>query len=108
MHDLLETVPEPASTARPRLPKPGLNERGSQVVSASATLRDLALLLRAKTRPSGYSCAGREILRTPFPSCLDFPTAHSGGRRFDRICRTQTRCRDSSSTMSAWATATSP
>ena len=46
--------------------------------------------------------------RTPSPSCRDFPTARSAGRRFGRICRTRPRCRNSSSSMSAWATATSP
>ena len=48
------------------------------------------------------------MLRSPFPSCRDFPMARSGGQRFGRIYRTRPRCRKSSSTMSAWAIATSP
>jgi hypothetical protein len=65
-------------------------------------------IVAGTTRPSGFSCVAKVILRTPSPSCLDFPMAHSAGRKFGRICRTLPRWRTSSSTMSAWATATSP
>jgi pimeloyl-ACP methyl ester carboxylesterase len=54
----------------------------------SATTPKRVTWLRQKTGPSGFSCAGQEILRRPFPSCPDFPTAHSGGRKFGRICQT--------------------
>src|SRR5215471_13582712 len=108
MHDLLETVA-------------GAGVDGGQTPSAEAWS---ARAWFAGGERIGYAPRSRAIVasedaplrvflrregdpRMPFPSCLDFLTAHSGGRRFDRICRTQPRCRNSSSTMSAWATATS-
>ena len=53
MRNLLETVAGAGvEGGQTRLPKPNLHKRGSQVVSAWATLLDLAPLLRAKTRLS--------------------------------------------------------
>ena len=104
MHDLLETVASKVAAGGQTPSAESWFARGDR----SGTTRNPAPLSRAETRPSGFSCAGREILRTPFPSCLDFPMAHSGGRKFDHICLRQQRCRNSSSITSAWVTATSP
>jgi hypothetical protein len=84
MPDLLETVAGPvAYNGQTRLPKPGL-----QVVSASATTRNLAPSFRSKARPLRFSHVAKEILNTPSPSCLDFLTAPSGGRRFPAVIGT--------------------
>src|SRR5215470_11002655 len=57
-------------------------KRGSHVVSALATTPKRVPGFEPKTRPSGFSRAGKKFLRRPSPSCPDFPTAQSGGRKF--------------------------